>query len=344
MNKLSIRSRACVAALPSKGKSLMPKKLGVCALVLGVCGAPVTYADATLTYELSGPETEKTVKQFSLARFFARIDGPAVAERYLIFQAGKFFPVYAVDKANQTYTQLTPVVTPRLGPVSPSAQVADAEVEKNEDRAESEQAGVDAPIANSGAQARADDNAEIESETSSTEAAGAEDSSGRGLETASAMPATEPGPDGAASGAPQGKAPAVEASDVPSAKSARRTEAAILKPTKKTRTVAGIECRVVHELVDGEAVIEHCMANSARLRITDRELITLSRLFGMARNMEYGWLGVGTKDEEFVSVQSRDLRDDGTLELTSVSTQPLEAGYLRIPKTYKLVESDTEAK
>ncbi len=86
------------------------------------------------------------------------------------------------------------------------------------------------------------------------------------------------------------------------------------------------------------------MANSARLRITDRELITLSRLFGMARNMEFGWLGVGTEDEEFVSVQSRDLRDDRILELTSVSTKPLAAGYLRIPSAYKLVESETKGK
>lgn len=82
----------------------MLKSFGLCALVLGVCGAPAAYADATLTYELSGPETNKTVKKFSLARFFARIDDPAEAERYLLFQAGKFFPLYAVDKANQTYT------------------------------------------------------------------------------------------------------------------------------------------------------------------------------------------------------------------------------------------------
>ena len=134
------------------------------------------------------------------------------------------------------------------------------------------------------------------------------------------------------------------ATDWPATRSARRTEAATLKPTKKQRKVAGIECRVVHELIDGKPVIEHCMANSARLKVTDRELITLSRLFGMARNMELGWLGTGTKDEAFVSVQSRDLRDGRTLGLTSVSTQPLAQGYLRIPKTYKPVEPDTKDK
>ena len=85
------------------------------------------------------------------------------------------------------------------------------------------------------------------------------------------------------------------------------------------------------------------MANSARLSVTDRELITLSRLFAMSRNMDFDWLGIGTRDEEFVAVQSRDLRDNRVLQLTSVSTKPLPAGYLRIPRTYKQIESDAQS-
>jgi hypothetical protein len=310
VKKLSIQSRFCGAASPSRGQSVMPRRLALCALALAACGVSPIHADATLTYELSGPDAETTVKKFSLARFFARIDDSAEAERYLVFQAGKFFPLYAVDQANQTYRLLTPAVTPRLGPVTASEQAADATAEKNEGPAE--------PVQDETALLPTESEAQAEAEG--------------GAGTAPETPLAK------------GEAPAEGASDVASPKSARRTQAATLKPTKETRKVAGIECRVVHEMLDGKPVIEHCMANSARLSVTDRELITLARVFGMARNMEFGWLGVGTKDEEFVSVQSRDLRDNRVLELKSASTQPLAEGYLRIPKTYKLVESDTKGK
>ena len=249
-----------------------------------------------------------------------------------------------MDQANQTYTRLTPAVTPRLGPVSGSGQAAEAGAEKKDDLAEPENKAEDMPPKESEDQAKAEDSAGIAPATPLPQAAESGGSGGAGPGTASAAPATQPDPDSAGPRTAQGEAPAEAASDAPAAKSARRTEAAILKPTKKMRSVAGIECRVVHELIDGKPAIEHCMANSARLKVTDRELITLARSFGMARNMEFGWLGVGTQDEEFVSVQSRDLRDERLLELTSVSTKPLAEGYLRIPKTYSLVEPDTKNK
>ena len=80
------------------------------------------------------------------------------------------------------------------------------------------------------------------------------------------------------------------------------------------------------------------MANAARLKVTEREAITLARTFAMAREQQLGWLGTGSKDEEFVSIRSRDLRDNRTLELKSVSIAPLPAGYLRIPREYKQLE------
>ena len=109
------------------------------------------------------------------------------------------------------------------------------------------------------------------------------------------------------------------------------------------RNIAGIRCRVVHELRDGEAVMEHCMANSAALGVTKREVITLSRMFSMSRKLDFDWLGTGTRDEEFVAVQSRDLGDNRVLQLTSVSTKPLPAGHLKIPRSFKLVESDAKS-
>ena len=90
-----------------------------------------------------------------------------------------------------------------------------------------------------------------------------------------------------------------------------------LKPTKKSRKVAGIECRVVHELENDKPVIEHCMANSARLGITEREVISMARTFEMARNRDLDWL-------------------------TAVSNKPLEQGYLRIPREYTEIKPDTD--
>jgi len=219
-------------------------------------------ADATLTYELTSAGDSKTVKQFSMARFFVRIDDPAEKDQYLLFQAGKFFPLFSVDQANNTYTRLTSTVTPYMSPQSREHHGADQTDEQGGSKQQAE---------------------------------------------------------------------------------TRQKQAAILKPTKKNRKVAGIECRVVEELADGKPVIEHCMANSARLGVTNRELITMARTFEMARSKNFGWLGTGTEDEEFISVQSKDLRDNRVLTLTTVSTKPLPQGYLRIPREYKEVKAEKPA-
>ena len=313
-----------VRTMPARVAMLL-KRLGMLALALAAWGVSAVHADATLTYELSGSESGKTVKRFSIARFFVRIDDPAEAERYLLFQAGKFFPVYAVDTAGQTYTRLTPAVTPRLGPLSRSEPVADDSPDQDDDHAEHEDDDENTRRAESAPQNAAEDAARAESQ-----------------EASSQPPAQQPGADSAVSPPPTAEPTSSEAAAAASAR-AGRGPAVTLKPTKKTRSIAGIQCRVVRELLDGEPIMEHCMANSARLGISDRELITLARLFAMSRNMDFDWLGVGTADEEFVAVQSRDLRDNRLLQLTSVSTQPLPAGYLRIPRTMKLKESEAQS-
>ena len=246
----------------SAHKSNVIKRLSLSAMVLAACGVSAVHADAALTYELTGDGDSKAVKQFSMARFFLRIDDPADKDQYLLFQAGKFFPLFSVDQAKGTYTRLTAEVIPYMSPHSRKNHGAD----KTEEQGESKQA----------------------SENSDKQS-------------------------------PQ------------------------LKATKKTRKVAGLECRVIHELQDGKPVIEHCMANSARLGITSREVITMARAFEMARNRELGWLATGTQDEEFISIQSKDLRDNRVLTLTAVSTEPLPEGYLRIPREYQEVESGKQA-
>lgn len=123
-----------------------------------------------------------------------------------------------------------------------------------------------------------------------------------------------------------------------------RAPVPVLKPTSKKNTVAGIPCRIVNEMLDNRPVVEHCMANSANLEVTSREIITMTRLFKMARDRAFDWLGVGTQDEEFISVQSRDLQTSRALKLISVSTSPLTEGYLRIPKNYKNVTPDPKTK
>jgi hypothetical protein len=241
----------------SAGKSHVIKKLSLSAMVLAACGVSSVHADAALTYELTGDGNSKTVKQFSMARFFIRIDDPADKDQYLLFQAGKFFPLFSVDQAKETYTRLTPPVTPYMGPDTTAKKKADTQ------------------------------NSE--------------------------------------------------------AKPAERAPAPKLKPTGKKRKVAGIQCRVVHEISDDKPVIEHCMANSAKLGLTSREVITMARMFEMAPNRDLGWLGVGTEDEEFISIQSKDLSDNRVLSLTAVSTKPLPEGYLRIPREYKEIGGAAEA-
>ena len=111
-------------------------------------------------------------------------------------------------------------------------------------------------------------------------------------------------------------------------------------PTPKTGEIAGVSCRIVLELIDGEPAIEHCMANKAALGITERELRTLARLLVMARERNLDWLGAATKDEEFISLRSRELKHGKTLSLQSVSTAALPPGHLRVPRDYKEVKAD----
>jgi hypothetical protein len=219
--------------------------------------ASMAGADATFTYELTEADGKKTVKTFSTARLYVRIDDAADEKRYLLFEAGKFFPLYAVDQAKSTYAQLTQDVIPYMGPETEAKKKADAHESKVE---------------------------------------------------------------------PVEKAPRP-----------------VFKPTSKKKTVAGVRCRIVHEMAGDKPAIEHCMADSAKLNITDREVITMTRTFSMARDHKFGWLAVGTEDEEFISVQSRDLNDNRVFKLTSVDNKPLKQGYLRIPREYKKVEAGKQA-
>jgi hypothetical protein len=111
-----------------------------------------------------------------------------------------------------------------------------------------------------------------------------------------------------------------------------------LRLTKKNTKIAGIACRQVVELVGDEPVMTHCMADKARLGITEREIRTLARTFEMAREREFGWLGTATQDENFVSIASEDLKSKKTLKLHAVSTAALPTGHLRIPREFKQVQ------
>ncbi|MGB5678989.1 MAG: hypothetical protein WBN36_14495, partial [Gammaproteobacteria bacterium] len=213
------------------------KKLGLCAVALAACSLSMAHADATLTYELSGADGGKTVKKFSISNFYNRIDDSIEKDRYLLYQAGRFHPVYSVNTAESSYMLLTPDVIPYMGPQSQKHHGAIRSTEQRE----SEQATANV------------------------------------------------------------KKPAPK-----------------FKPTKNLRKVAGIECRVVNELIDNKPIIEHCMANSARLGVTKREVITMARTFEIARNYDFGWLGASTIDEEFFSIYSRDLQNKRVMQLTAV--------------------------
>lgn len=284
------------------------------ALMLWGTGLTTTLADATLVYELKGPDSEAVQKTLYASRFFVRAESSEDEDRFLLFQAGKFFPLYSVNQKERTYTLLTPPVKPTLGPASraegagaqPAPEAgpeAQASVTAAETSPEGKQAAPDAP-------------------TTAVKAGGG---AGEG-----AVEAGHP---------PQKQETAEHPAEAQSPP--RLPPAPQFMPTPKTDEVAGVSCRVILELIDGEPAIEHCMANKAALGITERELRTLARLLVMARERNFDWLGAATKDEEFISLRSRELKHGKTLSLQSVSTAALPPGHLRVPRDYTEVKTDS---
>jgi hypothetical protein len=282
----------------------MHKRLALSLALIIVPSAPV-HADAALVYELNQAGAVAAQKTFSISDFFVRVDSAEEPDSYLLFQAGKFFPLYRVNQEDGTYARLTPPVQARLGPLNRTKPVAPA--------AESEAATASAAAAPPPA-----------SETETPPAGVPDPKQGAAAETGPVDPPA---------------AAALQDQGVKSDAPPSLPKVAKFRPTRKQDQVAGVSCRVVLELIDGKPAVEHCMANKAALSITERETRTLARLFSMARVRGYDWLGTATEDEEFVSVRSRDLARDKTLVLKSVSTQALPNGYLRVPRAFKEVEA-----
>lgn len=276
--------------------------LGQALALLTALSATQAAADATLVFTFTEPEGTQLEKTLSVARFWARVDDPRETEQFLLYQAGKFFPLYRVDTAKQTYTLLTPPVTPTLGPATRGEPPSDSK----------ERAGA------------------------ASEAADAAPPADEEATEAPAMPEASP----VTPESPVEQAAADAGDTAPPAADKPKPS---LKPTTEKRTIAGVECRVVTELVDGEPVMEHCMANTPRLGTTNRELITLARFFAMAREKDLGWWGIGSDDEQFVAVQSRDLKTGRTQELKSLSRAPLPPDRLRVPRTFTEVTPPPES-
>ena len=83
-------------------------------------------ADATLVYELTDPASRTSEKTFAISHFFVRAESSDQTDHYLLFQAGKFFPVYRVNAAEASYVRLTPEVHPALGPPGRGTRSAEA--------------------------------------------------------------------------------------------------------------------------------------------------------------------------------------------------------------------------
>jgi hypothetical protein len=273
-------------------------------------GCSAVHADATLVYEAREADAPKLQKTFSINGFFVRVDFSDEKDKYLLYQAGKFFPLFSVNTAQGTFSRLSPPVEARLGPAN-RGKPAQAEATPEAARA----VGAASPAEDakpSAAPAEA-----VQAITADTAPA----------ETDQAvLAAAEGAAEDAAEERPEAQRPP------------QPTKAPVFQPTTDTAEVAGVRCRIVQELIDGKPAIEHCMANKAALGITEREVRTLARLFVLAREREWDWLGAATTDEEFVSVRSRDPARNKTLVLESVSTDPLPAGHLRVPKGYKEIK------
>jgi hypothetical protein len=270
-------------------------------------GCSAAYADATLVYEVREADAPAVQKTLSIARFFVRVDFSDEDDRYLLYQAGKFFPLFSVNTEQGTFSRLSPPVKATLGPANRGKPAqAEATPEVAQAVGASSPGGKPEPGA-----ASADAGQEMAGDTAQAE-------------TDQAVPA-------AAAGADEAEAPEAQQPPQPA-------KAPVFKPTTDTAEVAGVRCRIVHELIDGKPAIEHCMANKAALGVTEREIRTLARLFVLARERGWDWLGAATADEEFVSVRSRDPARNKTLVLESASTDPLPAGHLRVPKGYKEIK------
>ena len=282
----------------------MKRILSIVTVIAGICAQNV-HADARLIFDLTGPDSESQTKTISLARFFARIDDPAEPNSYLLYQAGKFFPLYRVDQEARSYTLLTPEVYPTLH----------AEPQSKPETTKTEPAATETPNPDT-AQAPSPEATDMPSSTDST-----------AKEPAVAVESSQP----PAQQQPESQAPT--AADEPAAAPLEKPQTT-LHLTPKSAQIAGINCRVVEELMDKQPIMQHCMADKARLGITEREMRTLARTFRMARDRDFGWLGTATKDEKFVSIASEDLHSHKKLTLKSVSTKPLSNDYLRIPRDY----------
>ena len=267
----------------------------IIALALGAWLTTPVLADASFSYKLTEADNTSTEKTISIAGLFARIEQTGDTGSYLLYQAGKFFPLYRVDPTAGTYSLLTEPARPFLTPPKQ---------------------GQPAGTAKTGGKEPVGDGEEQPPRPGTEDDAAASNTSD--AKSVPAASASHPSP------ASQG--------------SSRTAQHPKLKATRKSLRVNGIPCRVILEMDNGEPAVEHCMANAARLKVTEREVITLARTFTMARARQLGWLGIGSEDEKFVSIRSRDLRDNRTLELKSVSTAPQPVGYQRIPREYKQLE------
>jgi hypothetical protein len=111
----------------------------------------------------------------------------------------------------------------------------------------------------------------------------------------------------------------------------------VLVPTRNKRNIAQVLCREVRETHDGDPVALHCMAGTGPLGLTNREMVTLSRLFMLARRLDLGWAGVATADERIASVESRLQDGSATQILQSVSHDPIPDAAMQVPKRFKRV-------
>jgi len=329
----------------------MKRFLGCCMVALWASG-PLAHADATLVYGLDGGSRGKVEKTFSIARFFVRIDSSDEDGRYLLFQAGKFFPLFSVNETEETYTRLTPPVKARLGPetrtkgsqTQPANDEAkpvasDASKPSEADEASAAAADETKPAGADATRSAADDAvpAEPASNVSGTAALEAPATAATQSTAEGGLPEPAAAHDGNVESAKEGVSE-TSAQQGETAKEPAPPPALVPAPrfqaTPKRDEVAGISCRVVQEIVNDKPVVEHCMANKAALGITEREMRTLARLFALARERSWDWLGAATEDEAFVSVRSRRLDSDARLELGSVSTDPLPQGHLRISRKF----------
>ncbi len=112
-----------------------------------------------------------------------------------------------------------------------------------------------------------------------------------------------------------------------------------LRGSAEIRHVIGKPCRKVEALRDGKPVAVHCMADARQLGLSEREMISATRVIKFAHRLtDPNWVA-GQSGERFLSLDSQALPQPGArFTLEKIDYRSLPTQVFRIPRDYRKEE------